>query len=157
MSERVLHDEPLPDSKKHNRCHSRQRNGSSAWNTPAPPERRPLNQNSASSSSGISPTNVLSIAAPLLVTWFLERPREKQIVVAFGAIFTAKRSEQQKWKNNRFQDAAPVRTANIQTLAIGTASQQMQSAVHSLSVASFGILTRRLFEVKFEFACFNCV
>ena len=79
---------------------------------------------------------------------FVQRPRKKEIVVPPGAVFTAERAHQHKWKHDHFHRAPAVRPPHIQALAGWTTSQKIESRMRHSVESRLGMLTCRTFEVN---------
>jgi hypothetical protein len=57
----------------------------------------------------------------------MKRPGENQIIVPLGAVLAAKRAQQQKRKNQHFEQPSPMGAANVKAVARRAAPQQIKS------------------------------
>jgi len=59
----------------------------------------------------------------------MKRPGKEEIIVPLGAILAAKWAQQQKRKQDRFEQPATVRTPDIHAAAEGTTSKEIEASV----------------------------
>lgn len=64
-----------------------------------------------------------------LISAFVQRPSKVEIIVPLGAILAAKWSQQQKRKQERFEQPATMRAPDVHTAAEGATSKEIETSV----------------------------